>query len=179
MTFNGWEGDIKNTWRIEKGVIIGGFLDKNVPQNNFLCTSKTYKDFILSFKIKLLGNEGFINAGLQFRSVRATNPDNEMIGYQADWGEGYWASLYDESRRNKTLAAPDSMNVLKWIHPNEWNHYLIKAEGNRIRLFVNGHKTVDYLETDSSIPSSGLIGLQIHGGGKAEVHFRDLFITEL
>ena len=179
LTFNGWEGDTLNTWRIEDNMIIGGSLIKNVPENNFLCTRRSYSNFILKFKIKLVGHEGFINAGLQFRSVRATNPSNEMIGYQADWGKDYWASLYDESRRNKTLASPDSAKVLTWIKQNDWNDYVILAKNNRIRLFINGHKSVDYLESDPSIPLSGLIGLQIHGGGKAEVYFKELYIKEL
>ena len=148
LTFNGWEGDTLNTWRIEDNMIIGGSLIKNVPENNFLCTRRSYRNFILKFKIKLVGHEGFINAGLQFRSVRATNPSNEMIGYQADWG-------------------------------NDWNDYVILAKNNRIRLFINGHKSVDYLESDTSIPLSGLIGLQIHGGGKAEVYFKELYMKEL
>ena len=179
FTFNGWEGDTLKTWRIEDNMIIGGSLRKNVPENNFLCTSRSYGNFILKFKIKLVGQEGFINAGLQFRSVRAINPSNEMIGYQADWGNGYWASLYDESRRNKTLESPDSAKVLTWINQNNWNDYVIRAENNRIRLFINGHKAVDYSESDASIPLSGLIGLQIHGGGKAEVYFKELYIKEL
>ena len=179
FTFNGWEGDTLKTWRIEDNMIIGGSLRKNVPENNFLCTSRSYGNFILKFKIKLVGQEGFINAGLQFRSVRATNPSNEMIGYQADWGNGYWASLYDESRRNKTLESPDSAKVLTWINQNNWNDYVIRAENNRIRLFINGHKAVDYSESDASIPLYGLIGLQIHGGGKAEVYFKELYIKEL
>ena len=179
LTFNGWEGDTLITWRIEDNMIIGGSLIKNVPENNFLCTRRSYSNFILKFKIKLVGHDGFINAGLQFRSVRATNPSNEMIGYQADWGKDYWASLYDESRRNKTLASPDASKVLTWIKQNDWNDYVILAKNNRIRLFINGHKSVDYLESDPSIPLSGLIGLQIHGGGKAEVYFKELYMKEL
>jgi hypothetical protein len=178
-TFNGWEGDTKNTWKIINGAIVGGSLEKTVPKNDFLCTAKMYDNFILKLKIKLTGSEGFINSGIQFRSVRAKNPANEMIGYQADWGKDYWASLYDESRRNKTIAKPDSAQVLKWIKVNDWNDYEVRAEKRRIRLYINGHQTVDYTEPDANIPQSGLIGLQIHGGGKALVAFKDIYITEL
>jgi len=38
---------------------------------------------------------------------------------------------------------------------------------------------VDYTEPDAAIPQSGLIGLQIHGGNKAEVSFRNIAIQEL
>lgn len=178
-TFAGWEGDTLNTWRIENGTIVGGSTEHMVPNNDFLCTTRPYENFILKLKIKLIGAEGFINSGIQFHSKRLVNPSYEMIGYQADWGEGYWASLYDESRRNKTLMKPDSLQVLQWIKRNDWNEYEIRTENGRIRLTVNGHETVDYTEEDATIPQSGLIGFQIHGGGKAQVAFKDIFIEEL
>ncbi|WP_149273129.1 3-keto-disaccharide hydrolase [Pareuzebyella sediminis] len=179
QTFSGWEGDTLTTWYIENGMIVGGSLQKTVPHNDFLCTELTYGDFILKLKIKLTGDEGFINSGIQFRSERLAEPAYEMKGYQADWGKAYWASLYDESRRNKTLAAPDSLKVLEWINKDGWNDYEVHAEGRRIRLYINGHQTVDYTEPDTSIPQTGLIGFQIHGGGKAKVAFKDIYLEEL
>jgi hypothetical protein len=38
---------------------------------------------------------------------------------------------------------------------------------------------VDYTERDEKIPQVGRIGLQIHGGGSAEVWFEDIRIEEL
>ena len=178
-TLAGWEGDRENTWRVEDGMIVGGSLEKTVPNNEFLVTDRNYENFILTLKIKLTGTEGFINSGVQFHSKRLSNPAYEMEGYQADWGNGYWASLYDESRRNVTLIAPDSAQVLSRININDWNDYKVHAENGRIQLFINGHQTVDYTEPDQTIPQSGLIGLQIHGGGKAQVAFKDIFIEEL
>lgn len=178
-TFQNWEGDTLKTWRIMDGVLIGGSLENTVPHNDFLVTKEEYGDFVLSLKIRLTGQEGFINSGIQFHSQRLTDPAYEMTGYQADWGEGYWASLYDESRRNKTLVAPDSAQVLQWIRKNEWNDYKIHAEKGRIQLYINGHQTVDYTEPDSGIPQSGHIGFQIHGGGKAQVEIKDIFFEEL
>lgn len=178
-SFSGWQGDTVNTWRVEDGMIMGGSLTETVPTNEFLVTDRSYENFILTAKIKLTGTEGFINSGIQFHSKRLSEPYYEMEGYQADWGEGYWASLYDESRRNRTLIAPDSTQVTSWINKNDWNDYKVHAENGRIQLFINGHQTVDYTEQDNSIPQSGLIGLQIHGGGKARVAFKDIFIEEL
>jgi Domain of Unknown Function (DUF1080) len=178
-TFKGWQGDTINTWHIENGALVGGSTDKVVPQNDFLCTSRSYANFIIKLKVKLTGNKGFINSGIQFRSQRLTNPANEMQGYQADWGEGYWGGLYDESRRNKTIAGLDPKLVEKSVKLNDWNDYEIRAENRRIRLYINGKKTVDYTETADDIPQEGLIGLQIHGGGSAQVAFKDIFIKEL
>ena len=178
-TFNGWEGDTVKTWKIENGTIAGGSLDETVPHNEFICTRKSYQNFVLNVKFKLTGHEGFINTGVQFHSVRAKDPAYEMIGYQADLGDKFWASLYDESRRNKTLIAPDSAEVLKLVKKNDWNDYQVRAENGRIRISLNGKQTVDYTEPDKSIPQQGIIGLQIHGGGKAKVYYKDIYIEEL
>ena len=105
-TFAGWEGDTAKTWRIADGALVGGSLTETVPLNDFLTTTRSYGNFILRLKFKLIGTDGFINAGVQFRSQRLTKPAHEMTGYQADLGDKYWASLYDESRRNKTLVQP-------------------------------------------------------------------------
>jgi hypothetical protein len=178
-TFTGWEGDTQKTWRIRDGAIVGGSLTESVPRNDFLCTTREYANFVLRLKFKLVGTEGFVNAGVQFRSKRLTDPAHEMTGYQADLGAKYWGSLYDESRRNKTLAQPDAALVMTLVKLDDWNDYEIRAEGRRIRLFINGQQTVDYTEPDETIPQSGLIGLQIHGGGKAEVSYKDITIEVL
>ncbi|MHA4741036.1 3-keto-disaccharide hydrolase [Dyadobacter sp. MSC1_007] len=178
-SFQGWEGDTIKTWKIENGALVGGSLQETVPHNEFLATRKEYSNYILKVKFKLTGTEGFINTGVQFHSVRAKSPAYEMIGYQADLGDKYWASLYDESRRNKTLIAPDSALVEKIVKRNDWNDYEIRSQNGHIQLFLNGTKTVDYTEPDKSIPQKGLIALQIHGGGKAKVYYKDIFIEEL
>ncbi|MBB3841208.1 hypothetical protein FHS57_005229 [Runella defluvii] len=178
-SFKGWEGDTLKTWRIEQGALVGGSLQTKVPNNDFLCTKRSYSDFVLKAKFKLVGTEGFINSGVQFRSKRLTNPSYEMEGYQADLGDKYWGSLYDESRRNKTLAGKPAEEVAKLLKPNDWNDYEIRADKRHIVLKINGVTTVDYTEPDTNIPQSGLIGLQIHGGGKALVYFKDIFIEEL
>jgi hypothetical protein len=178
-TFKGWEGDTVTTWKITNGEIRGGSLTDTVPHNNFLCTINSYDNFVLRLKFKLEGNEGFINAGVQFRSQRSTNPAYEMIGYQADLGEKYYGALYDESRRNVVLAGPDSIAIGKLVKIGEWNDYEIRAENNRIRIYLNDQQTVDYVEPNSDIPQRGIIGLQIHGGGKALVSYKDIMIEQL
>lgn len=177
-TFNGWEGDTQRTWRIDSGALVGGNLTQTVPHNEFLCTTRQFKNFDLRLKVKLTGT-GFVNGGIQLRSQRCQQPAYEMTGYQADMGEGYWGSLYDESRRNKTLAHTYAAVIRRILKPNDWNDYIIRCEDRHILLWLNGVLTVDYTEEDSSIPLSGFIGLQIHGGGKAEASYRDIAIEEL
>src|SRR5258708_509768 len=177
-TFDGWEGDTKNTWRIEDGVIVGGSMKGN-PRNQFLATTKSYKDFDFKCEYKLVGTEGFVNSGVQFRSVRMKNPANEMYGYQADIGAGNSGCLYDESRRNRFDARATDEQIKRLEKPGDWNQYRILAQGLHIQIFLNGEKTVDYTEPDKTLPQEGLIGLQMHGGNKAVVYFRNIVIEEL
>jgi len=174
-SFNGWEGDTVNTWRIINNSLAGGSLTHAVPHNEFLATTESYGDFELSMQFKLTGS-GFVNAGVQFHSIRLKDPDYEMAGYQADLGAGYWASLYDESRRNVTIVNPDSTLIKKILRPNQWNSYKIKSIGRRIRIWLNGVQTVDYIEPDEKIIHTGKIALQVHGGGKALACYRNIKI---
>jgi uncharacterized protein YciI len=177
-TFAGWEGDTNTTWRIENGAFVGGTLARTVPHNDFLATTREFKNFDLRLKVKLEGT-GFVNGGVQLRSQRTPNPAYEMTGYQADAGEGYWGSLYDESRRNKVLAHTHVSIIKHILKTNDWNDYIIRCEDAHIRLWLNGILTVDYTEDDQSIPLSGHIALQIHGGGKSQASYKDISIQEL
>jgi len=180
-TFAGWEGDTNKTWHMENGAFVGGSLTQKVPRNEFLRTQRRYTNFVLRVKFKLIGTAagGFINGGVQVRSEPAKNPPNEMVGYQCDIGEGWWGALYDESRRNKVLIKPDPKAVEKAVKKDDWNEYVIRCEGRRIRTAINGVDMVDYTESDDSLPQFGLIGLQVHGGGPTEASYKDVTIEEL
>jgi hypothetical protein len=176
-TFAGWEGDTAKTWRIEDGCLVGGSLDAAVPRNEFLCTTKSYGDFELKLRFKLLGDPKTANAGVQFRSKRIPN-HHEVIGYQADIGQGFWGALYDESRRNKVLAGPAPELVARAAKKDDWNEYVIRAVGPKITLRLNGVVTVEYTEPDEKVERTGVIGLQVHGGGKTKVLYTDLTIAD-
>ncbi|MFZ9991335.1 MAG: 3-keto-disaccharide hydrolase, partial [Opitutales bacterium] len=106
----GWEGDAA-WWRVEDGEIRGGSSTVKVPKNFFLATEKSYQNFDLRLKLRLTGT-GFVNSGVQIRSVRVPN-STEMSGYQVDYGKGWYGKIYDESRRNKVIAEPkDAAAVL-------------------------------------------------------------------
>src|SRR5256886_888941 len=180
ITFAGWDGDTNKTWRIEDGAFVGGSLKATVPENEFIATTRSFTNFVLRLKFKLTGTEGFINGGVQIRSERTKNPPNEMSGYQVDMGDPeWWGCLYDESRRNKVVAKSDLQAINKVLNRQDWNEYMIRAEGKRIRAWINGVPTVDYTEPDDGIPQFGQIGLQVHGGGKTEAWYKEIRIEEL
>jgi hypothetical protein len=173
-SFDGWEGNLK-AFRIEDAAVVGGNLKERIPKNEYLCTKKQYADFELRLEFRVLGENP--NAGIQIRSERVPG-SNEMIGYQADIGQIYWGCLYDE-RRHKLLTGPAKEDQGKLVRKDEWNDYVIRCQGRRIDLWLNGHHTVAYTEPDHSIPQNGVIGLQIHSGAPAESWYKDIRIKVL
>ena len=180
VTLDGWEGN-RNLWRVQDGALTGGSLIETVKENDFLATTRDYTNFVVRFKIKLLGTEGFINSGFQIRSRRVPK-SSEMSGYQCDFGEPNWyGAIYDESRRNKVLSPSDMEALRPVLKRNDWNDYVIRADGPRITTWINGVPGTDYFETDAAISNWdwGKLGIQVHGGGKAVVQVKDITIEEL
>ncbi len=178
-TLEGWEGNLKH-FRIEDGAVVAGTMKEKIPRNEFLCTKQEFGDFELRLQAKLVG-EG-ANAGVQFRTQRI--PDHhEVIGYQCDMGHmqgrWIWASLYDESRRKTFLAHGDADAVAKALKPNDWNDFVVRCEGPRVQLWLNGVKTVDYMEEDQKVARTGIIGVQIHGGPPSEASYRKIRLKRL
>ena len=178
-SLKGWEGNLK-FFRIENGAVVAGNLKEKIPNNEFLCTEKTYKNFELRLKAKLVG-EG-ANAGIQFRTKRIPN-HHEVSGFQCDMGimgkDNIWGSLYDESRRKKFLVVGPQDKVRSVVKLNDWNEFVIRAEGPHIQIWINGVQSVDYIEKETEIDESGIIALQIHGGPPSEASYKDISLKEL
>jgi len=169
---SGWEGNL-DLWKVEEGMIVGD--SAGIKQNEFLATKEQYENFELRLEFKLRMGEG--NTGVQFRSMREPK-SSAVIGYQADLGEKYWGCLYDEHRRNKVLEqAPAELD--KVLKKDDWNTYVIRAEGNKITLLVNELKTVEYTEEDTAIAKTGIIALQVHSGPPLRIEFRNIRLKKL
>jgi hypothetical protein len=178
-TTEAWEGNM-DWFRVEDQCIVAGSLSKAIPHNEFLCTKQTYADFELKLQVRLLGKGD--NAGVQFRTVRIPN-NTEVSGFQCDVGNAFgrpvWGALYDESRRKKMLAEGDKDKVPTWVKKDDWNELTIRAERDRIQIWLNGNLTVDYTELDPQIAKTGIVGLQIHSGPPTEAWYRNIRIKAL
>jgi hypothetical protein len=171
----GWRGN-QAVFHIVDGAIVGGNLENALPNNEFLRTTESYENFELRLQFKLVGQQA--NAGVQIRTSEI--PDHhEVIGYQADMGDGWWGCLYDESRRNRVLAGPPADQRDSLVKAADWNDYRILCEGPRIRLWINGQPTVDYTESDDTLPRRGIVALQIHSGPPAVASYRHIRLKVL
>lgn len=173
-TLAGWEGDA-TVFQVQDSAIVAGSPDRPLPRNEFLCTQERFGDFALRLDFQLPDP---VNAGVQFRSERIPG-SHEVIGYQADLGEGWWGALYDESRRKKVLTRPDSAQLARALRPGEWNQYAIYANGPRIRTFINGRLMIDYVEPVDTISQTGRICVQLHSGPPGVVKYRKIQVKPL
>jgi len=178
-TLKGWT----NPYDHGEAKVVDGEIHLLADDKFFLCTEKTYSDFIFEGEVKL--PEGKSNSGFMFR---ANVKPNKVWGYQAevDASERAWSGgLYDEGRR-------------KWLNPQkpndspsgdafrektrgsfkryDWNKYRIQAEGDRLRIWVNDVLCTDYRD---DMDSEGYIAIQHHGEDGQVYKFRNLRIKEI
>jgi len=178
-TLEGW----RNPYDHGEAKVVNGEIHLIADDKFFLVTEEKFSDFIFEGEVKL--PEGKSNSGFMFRCH--VQP-NKVFGYQAevDASDRAWSGgLYDEARRG-------------WLHPKkpndstsgdafrektegsfnryDWNKYRIHAEGDRLRIYVNGVLCTDYTDDKDD---EGYIGIQHHGEDGQVYKFRNLRIKEL
>ena len=159
-------------WQLNNNIFHGSIGKEK--EHHYSYTKKSYGDFELNVKIKMVGDED-ANSGVCIR-INPTNWDNAP-GYQVDMGKGYWGSLWEERRGNMVQKFPDSL-VSKVVKQNDWNHYYIIARGHHIQAWLNGVKTIDIVH-DAGF-STGNIGFQLcHMHNPTVVDIKSLYIREI
>jgi len=186
---SGWEVHSGTaTYKVEDGAIVGTTAEGS--PNTFLTTTREYCDFVLEFEVKC---DPQLNSGVQIRSHLSDGqtpvngkklPKDRLYGYQVEISTAAQQTsggIYDEARRGwlDNISEKDVPGKTAF-KDNEWNHYRIIAQGNRIRTFVNG-KPAANLTDDAD--ACGLIGLQVHGipkgTGPYSVRWKNITLREL
>ncbi len=162
-TLRGWRGD-PELWSVEDGMIVGR--SPGLARNRFLISDFELGDFKLDLDVQLESADlAQANSGIQLRSRVLTSGD-DVAGYQADIGTGYWGTLYDEHGRG-TLAGGDFSAL---VRPGEWNRYEIEAVGSKVTLRLNGEVTVEYVDPEPRL--RGVLALQLHSGPACTLRVR-------
>jgi hypothetical protein len=169
----GWEG-LMQYWSVKDGAIVG-YTASDPHHNTFLCSKKKYKDFELSFKIRLKDGKG--NSGVQIRSSIADPVKFTVAGPQADIGHGYWGSLYGELFGGMMKQAPRKL-IDEVVKEKDFNDYAIKCVGKHVTITINGATMVD--DDFEKMPDEGIIAWQLHAGYPSmEVIFKDIRFKDL
>jgi hypothetical protein len=175
----GWQG-LPEYWSVKDGTIVGSTHPNGLKFNTFLCSEKKYKDFELTFKVKLTGKGWSGNSGVQIRSEVFDKEHLAVKGPQCDMGDAYWGSLYGEhfpERVGGMMKQSPKDVVQKVLKKDDFNDYYIKCVGKHVTIKLNGATTVD--QDFPKMPEDGIIAWQIHTGPPMEVIFKNIKFTDL
>ena len=182
-TLDGWEQrNGSATYKVEEvdgAPAIVGRTAKGSP-NSFLCTKKTYSDFILEFEVKLVTKD--MNSGVQIRSQsKGGTPDGRVFGPQVEVesSPGDSGYIYGEAMGG-WLDPKDQHPKQKLFKNGEWNKFRVEAKGESIKTFLNG-EPVSTLKSEKA-DQEGFVGLQVHsykGPHPGEVMWRNVRIKPL
>lgn len=175
-TLSGWKqrnGTAK--YVAEKGTIVGT-TNEGSP-NSFLCTTKNYGDFELTFEVKV---DNALNSGVQIRSASKKDFKNYRVhGPQVEIAtNGTAGFIYGEALGTGWLSDKAKVDKkTKAFKNGKWNKYRVLAVGKSIKTWVNGEPVADLVD-DKSKMRSGFIGLQVHGirkgTGPYQVRWRNI-----
>lgn len=170
---NLFNGKNLNGWKQIGGKATYEVVDKTIighpalnTQNTFLCTKKTYGDFILEFDFRI--DDG-VNSGVQLRSESLPSYlKGRVHGYQFEEdpsARAWTGGIYDEARRGWLYPLTKNPAAKTAFKNNVWNHARVEAFGNSIRTWVNGIPCANLVD---DMTPAGFIALQVHTiGGDA------------
>src|SRR5712692_8808070 len=128
----GWEG-YSHLWSVEDGVIIGKNTEP-IKVSTYLLTKRKFSDFRLTATVKLVESE--MHSGISFWGRVAPEKGDRytyaghLVMFPSDWG------MYDLFGRNGLPV--DNKPAKKVGKQHDWNDLEILAQGNRVRVAVNG-----------------------------------------
>lgn len=165
------------TYRVEDGVIIGKTAEGS--PNSFMCTEKDFADFELTFEVN---DDPGLNSGVQIRSLsKADYKDGRVHGPQVEIETAPGESGYVYSEGTGRAWITTEQPIKDAYQNDQWNRFVVRAQGDRIETWVNGQAIADIRDAESS--RKGFIGLQVHGiekeTGPFEVRWRDIRIRQL
>lgn len=189
----GWEG-YTDLFSVKDEAIVAKN-DKPLKVSTYLFTKRKFSDFRLIFSAKL-GEINEMHSGIAIwgkkidaaelekieikQKLNAAKEHGEhtyqghLVMFPSDWG------LFDLYRRGGGINVSGEIRAFqkKLGKQHDWNDMEILAQGNRIRLVVNGKLSLDWREPVPKYIEEGPIGLQLHSNGKAqEILFKGLELT--
>lgn len=205
---SGWDGDPR-LWSVKEGVIHGETTPEQPAAGNtfLICEAEPVRDFELrlSFRCTTSNNSGIQYRSIRVGEPSARNRW-VVRGYQHELrNEGGFPNvpgfIYDEGglaggrgricmvgeratwpvegakRVTATLITPAEFKEL--VKVDDWNDVVIRAEGNRIRHWLNGRLILDFVDEHPKALAEGILALQLHGGRPMWAEFRDVRLKRL
>jgi hypothetical protein len=205
----GWDGDPR-LWSVRDGVIHGETTLDNVAQGNtfLIWQGGDVGDFELrlSFRCNATNNSGIQYRSKRISGEQAKNKwvvrgyqheiRNEhtlpnVSGFIYDEGGGAagrqricqaaeQAVWEPETGKKVTATLIDQAEFTQLMKIDDWNDVVIRAEGNRIRHYLNGRLILDFTDADpAKALREGVLALQLHAGKPMWAEYRDIRLKRL
>lgn len=166
---SGWKGNEKR-WSVKEGVIVGKNTEP-VDVSTYLLTDRKFSDFRLVFDFKLAESEMHSGIAMWGRIAPEQGDPHTYAGHLVMFPSNY--GFYDLYGRKSIHQNIDKAKSVGKQH--DWNHLEILAQGNRIRVVLNGTLISDWREPEPDRIKEAPIGLQLHSNKMPqEVQFKGL-----
>ena len=170
---SGWKNNGNEKWWVENGEILA---ESGAKKYGYLTTEKTYRDFLLRVKFKC---DGKGNYGVFLRSriigEGEYGPDIEGTQVEVD-PERDTGGIYESGGRQ--WIAQNTAESARAFKQGEWNELEIAIEGRHVVTRLNGIQIVDFRDPAPRF-FDGVIGLQLHTGGGAKIHWKDIYLQDI
>ncbi|MFM7289826.1 MAG: DUF1080 domain-containing protein, partial [Planctomycetia bacterium] len=92
--------------------------------------------------------------------------------------QGTWEA--EGGKKTESTALVDQAAFTDLMKIDDWNDVVIRAEGNRIRHYLNGRLILDFTDNDPARAlSKGVLALQLHAGKPMWAEYRDIRLKPL
>ncbi len=170
----GWKtASTEAFWTVADGVLAGENKDsfKDYKKGSMLYTEKSYQDVVIECECRFNGE---IDSGIMVRRDEAGKKDIQMqIGVSRSLKKDMTCTFYV----GKYPEAGWAPKVPALWKNGEWNKIRFQAKGDTYTVWINGEQVANYV--DAGYPKAAPVGLQVHGGVKMKVEYRNLAIAEL
>ncbi len=159
---SGWQVLWGGEWKADEGIIKGTIEDGM----GWLLTEEEFSDFIYRLKVKISkgGNSGLTvrfpvpkdKKDLTWEAASKNDNLNPAFG-------GYEIQILNYEDPEITNPSGSIYNIGRAygekLKPDEWNEYVVYAEGPHMTVYINGEKVAEAEDTRSL---KGIVGLQVH-----------------
>ncbi len=152
-------------WIAKDGILTVTNNPKRKGEN--LSTIKRYRDFVCRLEFKF--GKGTVDSGIFMRN----NRDQIQIGISGSLKRDMTASPYIPGKGYPI----EAKGVEQLLKLDGWNALRIRAVGKTYTTWLNGAEVMNY--TSASAIEEGPLGIQLHGGRKMTIQYRNMTVTEL
>lgn len=194
--FNGEDLETFYPWLLDAGTYVDkdrvfrvedGLLHITGQHQGFIATKHQFSDFKLIVEYKW-GKQTFYkhketppNSGIFINATGLDGIDMKSIEVQLQEGgnsgnivlHGGASLTVGKETKRKPWSEFNNSEASKWERVGDWNKLEILCEGNRLRVILNGHVTIDGYQVN---PTRGKILVQSNG---AEIFFRRIDLYDM